>query len=154
MRFECRCQYRADSLLKMKLCSREDSRPEFLNVNCLARICLIFFPPKAVNLAIYQYGHMAPMFALMNWMILYVCHASQETLSSILSLLSWGAPALEPKRPRFINRLVIMPFWIHFDVSWPEAFRFIVVDNAYKGLWLSSSCRWVISLTPFRFSIF
>ena len=149
-----RCEYCTDALIKMKLCSREASRLEVLIVNWLARICPIFLPPKAVNLAIYQYGHMAPMFALLSWMSLHVRHASQETLTSILSLFSWGAPAFEPKRPRFINRLLIMPYWIHFDVSWLEAFRFIVVDNAYKRLWLSSSCRWVISLTPFRFSLF
>ena len=116
-----RCEYRSDALIKMKLCSREASRLEFLIVNWLARIGPIFFQPKAVNLAIYQYGHMAPMFGLFSWMSLHVRHASQETLVSILSLFSWGAQVLEPKRPRFINRLVIMPFWYHFDVSWLEA---------------------------------
>ena len=140
-----RCEYHADAFLRMELCSREVSRLEFLNVNWLARICLIFFPPKAANLAICQYVYMAPMFALLNWMSLHVSHASQETLSSILSLFSWGAPVLEPKRPRFINRLVIMPFWIHLYVSWLEAFRFIAVDNAYKRLWLSSPSCFVIS---------
>ena len=149
MRFECRCQYRADSLLKMKLCSREASRLEFLNVNWLARVCFIFLASKAENLAIYQYVYMAPMFAVMNWMSLHVCHASQETLSSILSLFSWGTPVLEPKRPRFINRLVIMPFWVHLSVSWLEAFRFISVDNACRRLWLSSPNCFVISSITF-----
>ena len=149
MRIECRCKYRSDSLLKMKLCSREASRLEFLSVNWLARICLVFLAPKAENLAIYQYVYMPPMFALLNWMSLHVRHASQETLSSILSLFSWGAPILEPKRPRFINRLVIMPFWIHLYVSWLEALRFIAVDNACKRLWLSSPSCFVSSSITF-----
>ena len=144
-----RCEYHADAFLKMELCSREVSRLEFLNVNWLARICLIFLAPKAENLAICQYVYMPPMFALLNWMSLHVRHASQETLSSILSLFSWGAPILEPKRPRFINRLVIMPFWIHLYASWLEAFRFIAVDNAYKRLWLSSRHCFVISSITF-----
>ena len=133
MRFECRCKYRADSLLKMKLCSREASRLEFLNVNWLARICLIFLAPKAKNLAICQYVYMPPMFALLNWMSLHVRHASQETLSSILSHFSWFALALEPKSPRFINRLVIKPFGSTFMSRELKLFVSLLLTTPTKG---------------------